>query len=78
MKEEVGVVDNRVTKGEFRELITTMCGEMPGENTFEFFVDYIENCIEVSCSFTIMVTGTIPLLLRYQNCWENDQRFSTN
>ena len=47
VKEKTGQADTRLTKSEFRDLIYTICDEIPGDNTFEFFVDFVESCVEV-------------------------------
>jgi len=46
-KQATGQTDTRLTKSEFRDLIYTICDEIPGDNTFEFFVDFVESCVEV-------------------------------
>ncbi|KAF6030150.1 hypothetical protein EB796_011528 [Bugula neritina] len=45
-KQATGQTDTRLTKSEFRDLIYTICDEIPGDNTFEFFVDFVESCVE--------------------------------
>lgn len=58
-KQLTSQTDSRCTKSEFRDLIYTICDEIPGDNTFEFFIDFVESCVEVSYScFSGFFSGT--------------------
>jgi len=48
VKQEMGQTDTRLTKSEYRDLINHIVEEIPGEGAFDFFLDFIETCVEVS------------------------------
>lgn len=39
--------DNRLSKREFRQFVIMVCDHMPGADAFEYFVEFLNNSVEV-------------------------------
>ena len=40
--------DNRLSKREFRQFVTLVADSMPGADSFEYFIEFLNNSVEVS------------------------------
>lgn len=40
--------DNRLSRREFRQFVIMVCDNMPGADAFEYFVEFLNNSVEVS------------------------------
>ena len=45
--------DNRLSKREFRQFVTLVADTMPGADSFEYFIEFLNNSVEVIMIFII-------------------------
>ena len=51
--------DNRLSKREFRQFVTLVADAMPGADSFEYFIEFLNNSVEVSMFFVIIFSSPI-------------------
>ena len=71
VKEKTGQADTRLTKSEFRDLIYTICDEIPGDNTFEFFVDFVNYFLLNRYNQVSMLANNSKCLILIISPWLN-------
>lgn len=48
LKKQSKYADNRLSKREFRTFVQLVVDEMPGADSFDYFVEFLVNSVEVS------------------------------
>ena len=48
--------DNRLSKREFRQFVTLVADAMPGADSFEYFIEFLNNSVEVTAYFFLFLS----------------------